>query len=65
MLKLYIAETVVFAASRPDHVNIADVLIYPVNQASKIFLFSFFIYFILFFFYYIFREQLQPFIDHY
>ncbi|CAG8625227.1 287_t:CDS:2, partial [Acaulospora morrowiae] len=29
-----IAETVVFAASRPDHVNIADVLIYPVNQAS-------------------------------
>ncbi|CAG8519267.1 11736_t:CDS:2 [Ambispora gerdemannii] len=29
-----IAETVVFAASRPDHVNIADVLIYPVNQAA-------------------------------
>ncbi|CAG8717521.1 19215_t:CDS:2, partial [Racocetra fulgida] len=29
-----IAETVVFVASRPDHVNIADVTLYPVNQAS-------------------------------
>ncbi|CAG8654384.1 7318_t:CDS:2, partial [Cetraspora pellucida] len=27
-----IAETVVFVASRPDHVNIADVTLYPVNQ---------------------------------
>ncbi|CAB4384606.1 NAD(P)-binding protein [Rhizophagus irregularis] len=29
-----IAETIVFAASRPDHVNIADILIYPVNQGA-------------------------------
>ncbi|KAF0521021.1 NADP-binding protein [Gigaspora margarita] len=29
-----IAETVIFVASRPDHVNIADVTVYPVNQAS-------------------------------
>jgi 3-hydroxy acid dehydrogenase/malonic semialdehyde reductase len=29
-----IAEEIVWAASRPPHVNIADVLIYPVNQAS-------------------------------
>uniref|UniRef100_A0A1D1YZ33 Putative oxidoreductase C521.03 n=1 Tax=Anthurium amnicola TaxID=1678845 RepID=A0A1D1YZ33_9ARAE len=29
-----IADTIVFAASRPDHVNIADVLIYPVNQGA-------------------------------
>ncbi|RIB14953.1 hypothetical protein C2G38_2094423 [Gigaspora rosea] len=28
------AETVIFVASRPDHVNIADVTVYPVNQAS-------------------------------
>ncbi|CAG8515015.1 8650_t:CDS:10, partial [Racocetra persica] len=27
-----IAETIVFVASRPDHVNIADVTLYPVNQ---------------------------------
>ncbi|CAG8560696.1 16068_t:CDS:10, partial [Dentiscutata erythropus] len=27
-----IAETVVFVASRPDHVNISDVTMYPVNQ---------------------------------
>ncbi|CAJ0845912.1 2527_t:CDS:10 [Entrophospora sp. SA101] len=29
-----VAEIIVFAASRPDHVNIADVLVYPVNQAA-------------------------------
>jgi len=29
-----IAEEIVWAASRPPHVNIADVLIFPVNQAS-------------------------------
>ncbi|RIA97636.1 hypothetical protein C1645_795942 [Glomus cerebriforme] len=29
-----IAEIIVFAASRPDHVNIADVLVYPVNQGA-------------------------------
>jgi 3-hydroxy acid dehydrogenase/malonic semialdehyde reductase len=31
-----IAEEIVWAASRPPHINIADVLIYPVNQASAI-----------------------------
>src|ERR1043165_4202179 len=40
------AETIVFAASRPDHVNIADVVIYPVNQVKvsywSIFLFIYF-----------------------
>ena len=29
-----IAEIVLFMASRPPHVNIADVIIYPTNQAS-------------------------------
>ncbi|KAG9010712.1 hypothetical protein FRB94_009988 [Tulasnella sp. JGI-2019a] len=29
-----IAEEIVWAASRPDHVNIAEVLVFPVNQAS-------------------------------
>ncbi|EKM82699.1 hypothetical protein AGABI1DRAFT_111277 [Agaricus bisporus var. burnettii JB137-S8] len=31
-----IAEEIVWAASRPPHVNIADVLVYPVNQASAV-----------------------------
>lgn len=29
-----IAEEIVWAASRPPHVNIAEVLVMPVNQAS-------------------------------
>ena len=29
-----IAEEIVWAASRPPHVNIAETLIFPVNQAS-------------------------------
>ena len=29
-----IAEEIVWAASRPAHVNVAEVLVYPVNQAS-------------------------------
>ncbi len=29
-----IAETILFAASRPPHVNIADIIVYPTNQAS-------------------------------
>ena len=29
-----IAEEIVWAASRPPHVNIAEVLVFPVNQAS-------------------------------
>jgi 3-hydroxy acid dehydrogenase/malonic semialdehyde reductase len=29
-----IAEEIVWAAARPPHVNIADVLVFPVNQAS-------------------------------
>ncbi|KAG0329528.1 hypothetical protein BGZ99_001530 [Dissophora globulifera] len=29
-----IAETVVFVAGRPDHVNIAEMLVFPVNQAA-------------------------------
>ncbi|KAF5358291.1 hypothetical protein D9756_001589 [Leucocoprinus leucothites] len=29
-----IAEEIVWAASRPPHINIAEVLVYPVNQAS-------------------------------
>lgn len=29
-----IAEEIVWAASRPAHVNIAEVLVFPVNQAS-------------------------------
>lgn len=29
-----IAEEIVWAASRPPHVNVAEVLVYPVNQAS-------------------------------
>jgi len=29
-----IAEEIVWAASRPPHVNIADVLVLPVNQAT-------------------------------
>ena len=29
-----IAEEIVWAASRPPHVNIAEVLVLPVNQAS-------------------------------
>ena len=29
-----IAEEVVWAAARPPHVNIAEVLVLPVNQAS-------------------------------
>lgn len=29
-----IAEEVVWAAARPPHVNIAEVLVFPVNQAS-------------------------------
>jgi len=29
-----VAEEIVWAASRPPHVNIAEVLMYPVNQAS-------------------------------
>jgi len=35
-LQLYIAETIIFAASRPDHVNIADIVIYPVNQVKDL-----------------------------
>jgi len=31
-----IAEEIVWAASRPPHVNVAEVLVYPVNQASAI-----------------------------
>jgi len=31
-----IAEEIVWAASRPPHVNIAEVLVFPVNQASAI-----------------------------
>ncbi|OZJ03519.1 hypothetical protein BZG36_03423 [Bifiguratus adelaidae] len=30
-----VAEIIVFAASRPDHVNIADLLVFPVNQADS------------------------------
>jgi len=29
-----IAEEIVWAAARPPHVNIAEVLVFPVNQAS-------------------------------
>lgn len=29
-----IAETVVFVAGRPDHVNIAEMLVFPTNQAA-------------------------------
>lgn len=29
-----IAETILFAASRPPHVNVADIIVYPTNQAS-------------------------------
>jgi NADP-dependent 3-hydroxy acid dehydrogenase YdfG len=29
-----IAEAIVFMASRPAHVNVADMIIYPTNQAS-------------------------------
>lgn len=29
-----IAEVIVFAASRPPHVNVADIIVYPTNQAS-------------------------------
>lgn len=29
-----IAEEIVWAASRPPHVNIAEVLVFPVNQAT-------------------------------
>jgi 3-hydroxy acid dehydrogenase / malonic semialdehyde reductase len=29
-----IAEDIVWAASRPDHVNVAEVLLLPVNQAT-------------------------------
>lgn len=29
-----IAEAILFAASRPAHVNVADIIIYPTNQAS-------------------------------
>ena len=29
-----IAEEIVWAASRPPHVNIAEMLVFPVNQAS-------------------------------
>ncbi|KAJ3571882.1 hypothetical protein NP233_g3454 [Leucocoprinus birnbaumii] len=29
-----VAEEIVWAASRPPHVQIAEVLVYPVNQAS-------------------------------
>ena len=29
-----IAEEIVWAAARPAHVNIAEVLVFPVNQAS-------------------------------
>ena len=31
-----IAEEIVWTASRPPHVNVAEVLVYPVNQASAI-----------------------------
>jgi len=31
-----IAEEIVWAASRPPHVNVAEVLVYPVNQASAV-----------------------------
>lgn len=29
-----IAETILFVASRPPHVNVADIIVYPTNQAS-------------------------------
>jgi len=29
-----IAEEIVWAAARPPHVNIAEMLVFPVNQAS-------------------------------
>lgn len=29
-----IAETVIFVAGRPDHVNIAEMLVFPTNQAA-------------------------------
>ena len=29
-----IAETVVFVAGRPEHVNIAEMLVFPTNQAA-------------------------------
>ena len=29
-----VAEVVLFAATRPPHVNVADVLVYPTDQAS-------------------------------
>ena len=29
-----VAEEIVWAAARPPHVNIAEVLVFPVNQAS-------------------------------
>lgn len=31
---LDIAETIIFMASRPAHVNLAEIIVYPVNQAS-------------------------------
>jgi NADP-dependent 3-hydroxy acid dehydrogenase YdfG len=30
-----IAEIVLFTASRPDHVNIMDTIVYPVQQSSS------------------------------